>query len=48
MSQSAGRFQAFPEPAFPEPGGSDLNDTFCTGRGLASSSNPEGWILGAP
>ena len=43
MSQSAGRFQAFPEP-----GGSDLNEAFCPGRGIGSSSNPEGWILGSP
>ena len=43
MSQSAGRFQAFPEP-----GGSDLHEAFCTGRGFGSSSNPEGWILGSP
>ena len=43
MSQSAGCFQAFPEP-----GESDLNEAFCTGRGLGSSSNPEGWILGSP
>ena len=43
MSQSAGCFQAFPEP-----GGSDLNEAFCTGRGFGSPSNPEGWILGSP
>ena len=42
MSQRAGRFLAFPER-----GGGDLNEAFCTGRRLGSSLNVERWTLTA-